>query len=111
LLAVIRVHIRWCRCASQPLSSRRSRSNRIGVQPFPTLLLSHFVHVAADQLARLVASSRHQMAVAGKGFVDRRVAHELLNGLRVDSRVDQERRECMTTLMERDRLEQVGSLF
>lgn len=49
-----------------------------------------------------------QVPVDIEGGLDLRVAHELLNRLRVRACVDQQRGKCMAALVEGDRIEQDG---
>lgn len=57
---------------------------------------------------RLIASPRHQMPVARERFLNGGMAHELLNGLRVDPGVDQQRREGVAALVKRKRGKKIG---
>ena len=47
------------------------------------------------------------MPIARERLLDGGVAHELLNRLRIDSGVDQQRGECVAALVEREWLERV----
>jgi hypothetical protein len=64
-------------------------------------LSSHSAQVGIDKLACLIASAGHKVAVAREGLLDSRVPHELLDRLRVDPGVDQQRREGMAALVDR----------
>src|SRR3984885_5540957 len=68
--------------------------------------LAVFCQIQIHALSNLVVAPRQQVPVDIEGRLDFRVAHELLNRLRIGAGVNQQRGEGVPALVERDRPQQ-----